>query len=83
MHTVYQQAVHKQLSEILKGKYQKNGRAIERVAAMLLTKQDVEEFLSLATDLYKVGFDRATESYKEQLTKLGYQVKVSHPNEGV
>lgn len=83
MQTVYQQTVHKHVGEILKQRYPKNSKAIERVAAMLLTKQDVEEFLNLVTDLYRTGFDRATDSYKEQLTKLGYQVKVSHPNDGL
>ncbi len=81
--TVFQQNVHKYLAEVLKEKYQKNSRAVERVSAMLLTRGDVEEFLSMVGDIYKTGFERATDSYKDQLKKLGYNVKVTQSNDGV
>ncbi len=83
MQTVFQQYVHKQLAEMLKNKYHANSKAAERVAAVLYTRDDVEQFLNMASDLYRSGFERAAESYKEQLKKLGYEIKITHANDGV
>ncbi len=83
MLTVYQQTIHSYMSDVLKDKYPKNAKAIERVASMMLTRVDVEEFILFISEVYKTGFERAAESYKDQLLKLGYEVRVSHPKEGV
>jgi len=81
MLTVFQQSVQKYLADILKNKYGKNVKAIDRAVATIFTKDDAEQFMNLASELYKSGFEKATESYKEQLTKLGYEIIIKHQND--
>lgn len=83
MLTIFQQSVQKYIADILKNKYGKNIKAIDRSVATIFTRDDAEQFMNLASELYKAGFEKATESYKEQLTKLGYELKIVHAKDGV
>jgi hypothetical protein len=77
--------IKKYLFEMLKEKYAKNERLIERLAQMLVTREDYESFGSLMGDLYESGFLRATDQYREQLSKMGLKVDVvaeERPREG-
>lgn len=75
---MFQQTARKHLADILKDRYPANARGVERVIAATFTREDMDQVLSLATDLYRAGFDQAAVSYRDQLKKLGYDVRISH-----
>ena len=69
-------AVRRYLFEILKERYSRNERYVERLAASIATKDDYEEFGKLVSDLYESGFMRAVDQYKEQFEKSGMRVNI-------
>jgi hypothetical protein len=71
-------AIKKYLYEILGSRYQKNDIFIERLCAILSTKDDVEKFGTLMRDLFESGFHKAIERYRVQLEKLGYDITITH-----
>ena len=76
LQTVYKQACSKFLFEILQDRYVQNQNVIDRVSSGLTIEQDVRDFIKLVTDIYELGFLRATGQYQEQLTKLGYKIVI-------
>lgn len=69
-------AIRKYLFEVLKERYGRNGKYVERLAASALTKEDYEALGRLVADIYEAGFMRAMDQYKEQMSKLGMRVNV-------
>lgn len=68
--------IKRYLFEILKEKYTKNEKFIDRLASNISTKEDYEGLSMLIADIFETGFLRAVDQYKEQLTKLGVRVDI-------
>lgn len=78
-------AIRKYMFEVLKGRYAKNERFIERLASTVATREDYDSLGALVADIYEAGFVRAVDQYKEQLAKVGMKVSIvpeSRPPEG-
>lgn len=69
-------AVQKYMFEILQDRYAHNQQVIERVSHALVTQQDLNDWGRLVVDLFEMGYLKATEQYKEQMAKMGYDVKI-------
>jgi hypothetical protein len=69
-------AIKKYLFEILQERYLKNERFIERLSSTILTKEDYDGLGSFVTDIFELGFLRATNQYKDQLNKMGINVNI-------
>lgn len=69
-------AIKKHLFEMLKERYVKSEKFIERISMMMVTKDDYESLATLMSDLYEAGFMRALDQYKGQLAKMGMKVEV-------
>jgi hypothetical protein len=69
-------AIKKYLFELLKERYGRNERFIERFANTIGTKEDYDGLGSLITDIYETGFLKAVNEYKDQFTRLGMNVSV-------
>lgn len=69
-------AIKKHIFELIKERYSRNEKFIERMATGITTKEDYESLGRLITDLYEAGFIRAVEQYKEQFAKLGMKVSI-------
>ena len=69
-------AIKKHIFDMIKEKYIKNEKFIERLTTYVTTKEDYESFGSLLVDVYEAGFMRALDQYKEQLAKMGMTVNV-------
>lgn len=73
----------KYILEILKSKYNKNEKIVERVL-FFLSDDDLKEFSSLITDIYESAYLKCVEDHKVSLEKIGYKVNVvPQSNEGV
>lgn len=68
--------IKKYLFEMLKEKYSKNEKIIERLSFSVVTKEDFESFGALITDIYESGFMKAFEEYKKNFEKLGMKVNI-------
>ncbi len=69
-------AIKKYLFEILKERYGRNERFIERISTLIATKEDYDGFGSFITDIYETGFLKAVNEYKDQFHKMGMKVSV-------
>lgn len=69
-------AIKRYLFEMLKDRYRKNERYIDRVALSTVTREDYESLGALLADVYESGFMRAVEQYKENISRLGLKVEV-------
>lgn len=68
--------IKKYLFEILKDKYPKNEKFIDRLASNISTKEDYEGLSMLIADIFETGFLRSVDQYKEQLSKMGMRVNI-------
>ena len=68
------------LFEILQERFLKHEELIERIGLALQTEKDLQLFGNLVADIYEVGYMKATSDYKQELSKLGYNVKITPPN---
>lgn len=78
-------AIKRYLFEMLKDRYRKNERYVDRLALGTVTREDYESLGSLLADVYESGFMRAVEQYKEGIARLGLRVEVvpeERPREG-
>lgn len=78
-------AIRKYMFEMLKERYSKNERFIERLASNVATKEDYDSLGALMADVYEAGFVRAVDQYREQLAKVGMKVNIvpeSRPPQG-
>ena len=69
-------AIKRYLFEILKERYGKNEKFIDRLASNITTKEDYESLGAFITDIYEIGFLKAVKEYKEQFEKMGMRVNV-------
>lgn len=69
-------AIKRYLFEILKEKYPKNEKFIDRMASQTITKEDYENLGSFITDVFECGFLRAVNEYKEQIERMGMKVNL-------
>lgn len=69
-------AIKKYLFELLKEKYSKNEKFIDRLSTSVSTKEDYEALSVFVADIFESGFVRAVNQYKEQFAKMGMQVKI-------
>jgi len=78
-------AIKKYLFEVLKERYRRNERYVERLAATTVVREDYEGLSTLVADLFEVGFLRAVDQYKDQIAKMGFKIDVvpeSEPPKG-
>lgn len=69
----------KYLFEILKSKYPKNEKLVDRVLHYM-TDEDLKDFSSLVTDIYESAYLKCVEDHKKSLEKVGYKVNVVSEN---
>lgn len=69
-------AIKKYLFEMLKDRYGRSTKYIDRLALGTVTKEDYESLGVLLADVYESGFMRAVDQYKENISRLGLRVEV-------
>jgi regulator of sirC expression with transglutaminase-like and TPR domain len=69
-------AFKKVMYEFLKERYPKNEKIIERLSQQFLTEEDLHAFLKLTTDICEMGYLKAVEDYRDQLTSLGLKARI-------
>lgn len=62
--------------ELLKGRYARNEKFIDRLASTVSTKEDYEALGSLVVDIFETGFLKAVDEYKGQMAKMGLRVNI-------
>jgi hypothetical protein len=72
--------IKKYLYEFLKDKYMENEKVIDRLSEQLSYKEDADNFLKLANDLFTSGFNLAIEQQKEELSKIGIKLNITNSN---
>lgn len=72
----------KVMFEVLKERYFQNEPIIERLSVMLMTESDMNQFVKMMVDVYETAYMKAVNDHKEQLSKLGINVKISQPKAG-
>lgn len=76
MQNLHSAAIKKYLFELLKGRYVRNEKFIDRISAGITTKEDYEALGSLVVDIFETGFMKAVDEYRDQFTKMGMKVNV-------
>lgn len=76
MQNLHSAAIKKYLFELLKGRYVRNEKFIDRISAGVNTKEDYEALGSLVVDIFETGFMKAVDEYREQFAKMGMKVNV-------
>jgi hypothetical protein len=69
-------AIKRYIFEVLKERYSKNEKFVDRLASLITTKEDYESLGIFITDLYETGFLRAVDQYKDQFNKMGMKVSI-------
>lgn len=69
-------AIKRYLFELLKERYSKNEKFIDRFSSTITSQQDYEDFGKLIVDIFEVGFLRAVNQYKEQFEKMGMKINI-------
>lgn len=69
-------AFKKVMYEFLKERYPKNEKIIDRLSQQLTTEEDLHAFLKLTTEMFEMGYLKAVEDYKDQLTSLGLKARI-------
>lgn len=73
-------AVKKMMFDFLKERYHRNDQIIERLCTALQTESDMQAFIKLMMDVYETGYMQSVEDHREQLKKVGLNVKVVSPS---
>lgn len=69
-------AIKRYLFELLKERYSRNERFIDRLSSQIMTKEDYENLGIFITDVFETGFLKAMNEYKEQFEKMGMKVNI-------
>jgi hypothetical protein len=69
-------AIKKFMAELLNEKYVQYQDLISRISTCIITDGDMIAFNKLVNDIHEIGFTRAIDVYKQQLTNLGIKVTV-------
>jgi hypothetical protein len=76
-------AVKKFMAQILESRYTSYDDLLSRLTTELVTDNDINTFAKLVNDIYEIGYKKAVEDYKEQLSRFGIQVTFANPkNQG-
>jgi hypothetical protein len=62
--------------DMLKERYQRHEKLLERVGHYLVTEADIKEFGQLLTDIYEVAYLKAVADHKDALARIGLKVNV-------
>lgn len=73
---IHSSAIKKYLFELLKERYSRNDKFIDRMASSITTKEDYESLGNLVVDIFETGFLKAVNEYKDQLAKMGMRVDI-------
>lgn len=76
MQNIHSSAIKKYLFELLKERYARNEKFIDRLSSTVATKEDYESLGSLVVDIFETGFLKAVDGYKDELAKMGLRVNV-------
>lgn len=76
MQNLHSSAIKKYLFELLKGRYVRNEKFIDRISATITTKEDYEALGNLVVDIFETGFMKAVDEYREQFAKMGMKVSI-------
>ena len=68
--------IKKAMYNFLQDRYPKSDEIIERICVSLQTDKDIELFMKMIVDCYEMGYQRSISDHKEQLAKLGLNVKI-------
>ena len=74
MLTPYQHTTQKYMYDFLKDKYMPNRDIIERASNIIMTQQDLNNWVNMVGAIYALGYLKAAEQYNDELKKLGYDV---------
>lgn len=75
-HNLHSSAIKKYLFELLRNRYEKNEKFIDRISSTITTKEDYEDLGRLMADVFEAGFMKAYNEYKDQLAGMGLQVRI-------
>ena len=73
-------ALKKFMIQILGQKYPIYDELVQRSTFNLVTDNDLTSFGKMISDIYETGYMKAVADYKDQLAKLGINVKISQKN---
>jgi len=59
-------------------KFLKHQAFIERLAAVIPTSADIQELGTIMVGVYETGYYKALNDYRDQFSKLGYDINVKH-----
>lgn len=76
LQNLHSSAIKKYLFEILRDRYVKNEKFIDRLASTITTNEDYESLGALVADVFETGFMKAVNEYKDQLAKVGLKVNI-------
>jgi len=76
MFNPYQRAGRQYLFDMLQERYEPSKNFIERITVHIGTEDDLKCFAKMIADVYELGFLRATNQYRNELAKLGYNVTI-------
>lgn len=79
----YSGPIKKYLFEILKEKYEKNEKIIERTISSFDMRSDVEALVELFGDIYQSGYEIAFNQFKEEISKHNYLSNLLPPEEKI
>ena len=71
--------VKQYMANLLKEKLPPHQEILERLAATLITHNDLEAFGKLISEIYQMGYIKALKDHEEALNKLGYKVSLKQP----
>jgi hypothetical protein len=69
------------LSVILQNRFPKYLELLERVGFALQTDSDMQLFGQLVADIYEIGYTKAMQDFQGEVQKLGYNVKITAPEQ--
>lgn len=67
----------KWFSDILKEDHLKHDLIIERISHSLVTDKDLQDFGTLISEIYKTGYFKAVNEYKDKLEDMGIKTVIS------
>jgi len=74
----YSRSLKKFIFDVLGHRYNdKHDELLERIAHSLVTRQDVEGFSKLISDVYESAYMKCLNDHKELMQKMGHNVTVT------
>jgi hypothetical protein len=73
--------IKKFIMQILAEKYLHYDDLLDRMAFFLITDKDLHLFGQMIGDVYEKGYMKAVADYKEQIDKMGLNVKITQKNQ--